>query len=95
VFGCKLGLELEPMAQAQHVEFIQCTFALILAVTNRVEHYTQENRNERWAYNKDFCYWDTTLMELAGKTLGIMGLGNIGMKVANIARQFGMNICLV
>ena len=71
----------------------QMTFALILAVTNRVEHYTQENRNERWAYNKDFCYWDTPLMELAGKTLGIMGLGNIGMKVANIARQFGMKIC--
>lgn len=46
----------------------QMTFALILAVTNRVEHYTQENRNERWAYNKDFCYWDTPLMELAGKT---------------------------
>ena len=59
----------------------QMTFALILAVTNRVEHYAQENRNERWAYNKDFCYWDTPLMELAGKTLGIMGLGNIGMKV--------------
>ena len=59
----------------------QMTFALILAVTNRVEHYTLENRNERWAYNKDFCYWDTPLMELAGKKLGIMGLGNIGMKV--------------
>ena len=65
----------------------QMTFALILAITNRVEHYTQENRNERWANNKDFCYWDTPLMELAGKTFGIMGLGNIGMKVANIARQ--------
>ena len=71
----------------------QMTFALILAITNRVEHYTQENRNERWANNKDFCYWDTPLMELAGKTFGIMGLGNIGMKVANIAHQFGMNIC--
>ena len=71
----------------------QMTFALILAITNRVEHYTQENRNERWAYNKDFCYWDTPLMELAGKTLGIMGLGNIGMKVANIAHQFGMDVC--
>lgn len=71
----------------------QMTFALILAITNRVEHYTQENRNERWAYNKDFCYWDTPLMELAGKTLGIMGLGNIGMKVANIAHQFGIDVC--
>lgn len=71
----------------------QMTFALILAVTNRVEHYTQENRNDRWAFNKDFCYWDTPLMELAGKKLGIMGLGNIGMKVANITRQFGMDVC--
>lgn len=70
----------------------QMTFALILAVTNRVEHYTQENRNERWAYNPDFCYWDTPLMELAGKNFGIMGLGNIGMKVAQIARDFGMDI---
>ena len=50
----------------------QMTFALILAVTNRVEHYTQENRNERWAYNHDFCYWDKHLIELAGKKLGIM-----------------------
>ncbi len=71
----------------------QQTFALILAITNRVEHYAQENRNDRWAYNPDFCYWDTPLMELSGKTFGIMGLGNIGMKVANIARQFGMDIC--
>ena len=71
----------------------QMTFAHILAVTNRVEHYTQENRNERWAYNQDFCYWDTPLMELAGKTFGIMGLGNIGMKVATIARDFGMDVC--
>lgn len=70
----------------------QMTFALILAITNRVEHYTQENRNERWAYNKDFCYWDTPLMELAGKNIGIMGLGNIGMKVATIARDFGMDV---
>lgn len=70
----------------------QQTFALILAVTNRVEHYTQENRNERWAYHKDFCYWDTPLMELAGKKFGIMGLGNIGMKVATIAHDFGMDV---
>ncbi len=70
----------------------QMTFALILAVTNRVEHYTQETKNERWAYNKDFCYWDTPLMELAGKNFGVMGLGNIGMKVATIARDFGMDV---
>ncbi len=70
----------------------QMTFALILSITNRVEHYTQENRNGRWANNPDFCYWDTPLMELAGKNLGIMGLGNIGKKVATIAHDFGMNV---
>lgn len=53
----------------------QMTFALILAVTNRVEYYTQENRNERWASNKDFCYWDTPLMELAGKKAWHYGIG--------------------
>ena len=70
----------------------QHTFALILAIVNRVEHYAQENRNERWAYNKHFCYWDTPLTELAGKNLGILGLGNIGKKVASIAREMGMDV---
>ena len=89
----KLGIIVTNIPAYSTDSVAQMTFALILAITNRVEHYTQENRNERWACNKDFCYWDTPLMELAGKTFGIMGLGNIGMKVANIARQFGMNIC--
>ena len=71
----------------------QMTFALILSITNRVEHYTKENRNGRWANNPDFCYWDTPLIELAGKQMGIVGLGNIGMKVATIAHCMGMNVC--
>ena len=71
---------------------VQMTFAHILAMTNRVEHYTQQNRNGRWSYNPDFVYWDTPLIELAGKTMGIVGLGNIGMKVAQLARCFGMEV---
>ncbi len=70
----------------------QMTFALILAVTNRVEHYASEVHNDRWAYNKDFCYWNTPLTELAGKSFGIMGLGNIGRKVALLAKDFGMDV---
>lgn len=71
---------------------VQMTFAHILTLTNRVEHYTQQNRNGRWSNNPDFVYWDTPLIELAGKTMGIVGLGNIGMKVAQLARCFGMEV---
>ncbi len=70
----------------------QTVFAHLLTVTNRTEHYAQQNRLGRWAENRDFCYWDTELTELAGKTMGIVGLGNIGSRVAKIALAFGMQV---
>ena len=70
----------------------QLVFALLLAVTNRVEHYSAENRRGRWSANPDFCYWDFPLMELAGKTFGIVGFGNIGATVASIALAMGMKV---
>lgn len=71
---------------------VQMVFAHLLAITNRVEHYTDENRRGRWSTNPDFCYWDSPLHELSGKTFGIVGLGNIGMAVSRVARAFGMNV---
>lgn len=70
----------------------QMVFAHLLTVTNRTEHYALQNRNGRWSSNPDFCYWDTELTELAGKSFGIVGLGNIGMRVAQIALAFGMKV---
>lgn len=70
----------------------QMVFASIFAISNRVEHYAQQTREGRWTQNPDFCYWDTPLIEVAGKTLGIVGLGHIGTKVAHIAREFGMEV---
>ena len=70
----------------------QMVFAHLLTVTNRTEHYAIENRNGRWTKNPDFCYWDFSHMELAGKTFGIVGLGNIGRRVAEIATAFGMHV---
>lgn len=70
----------------------QMTFAHILNVTNHVDHYARASRDGEWSRCPDFCCWDKPLVELAGKTIGIIGLGNIGMKVANIALNFGMNV---
>ena len=70
----------------------QMTFAHILNVTNHVDHYARASRDGEWSRCPDFCYLDKPLVELAGKTIGIIGLGNIGMKVANIALNFGMNV---
>ena len=70
----------------------QMVFAHLLAVTNRTEHYANENRHGRWSSNPDFCYWDFPHPELASKTFGIVGLGHIGIRVAQIALAFGMHV---
>ncbi len=70
----------------------QMVFSHLLNIVNRTDHYAQENRNGRWSKNQDFCYLDHTLSELAGKRMGIVGLGNIGMAVAKIALAFNMEV---
>ena len=70
----------------------QRVFALLLAVTDRPEHYAIANRGGAWSEKKDFCWWDTPLMELAGKSFGIVGMGNIGQAVSKIAMAFGMQV---
>ena len=70
----------------------QMVLAHLLTITNRTEHYARLNREGNWSSCPDFCYWDTPLTELAGKTLGIVGLGNIGQRVAVIAQAFGMEV---
>lgn len=76
------------MSVAQHV------FALLLAVTDRPEHYAAEVAKGEWSRSKDFCFTDTPLIELSGKRMGIVGYGNIGKAVANIALAFGMEVLL-
>lgn len=70
----------------------QMVFAHLLNATNRTDHYATQNRELRWTENQDFCYWDFPHMELAEKTFGIVGLGNIGQRVAEIALAFGMKV---
>lgn len=69
----------------------QLVFSLILSFTNRVAEHAQ-NINQTWTNSPDFSFYYTPLTELEGKTLGIIGLGDIGKKVANIGLGFGMKI---
>ena len=70
----------------------QMTFAHILNVCHRVAEHAQTVRRGRWSECEDFCYWDYPLIELAGLTLGIVGLGRIGLATASIGRSFGMRV---
>ena len=70
----------------------QMVFSHLLTVTNHTEHYARQNREGKWTASPDFSYMDMPLTELANKTFGIVGLGNIGQRVAMIANAFGMNV---
>ena len=70
----------------------QMVFAHLLNITQRVGHYAHDNINGRWTKNDDFCYWDTNLMELENKSIGVVGFGNIGRATARIARAMGMKV---
>ena len=70
----------------------QMVFAHLLTVTNRAEHYARQVRQGRWSASTDFCFWDSPLTELSGKTFGIVGLGHIGQQVARIAQGFSMHV---
>lgn len=70
----------------------QMVFAHILNITNGVGRYAEQNRSGRWSHSADFCYWDTPLVELSGKRMGIVGLGHTGMATARIAHAFGLSV---
>ncbi len=76
-------------AVAQH------TFAFILALLNRVGEYNETVKQGDWVKSRTFSYFPLPLLELNGKTLGIVGYGSIGKRVADIAKAFGMRVLAV
>lgn len=73
----------------------QMIFAHLLNVTNSVAQYTDEVKTGRWSKCEDFCFYNVPLTELDGRTMGIVGLGNIGMAVAKMAQAFGMQVLAI
>ena len=72
----------------------QHTFALLLELTNHVGKHAQSVENGEWVRSADWSYVKAPIMELSGKTIGIIGFGRIGQKVAEIAKAFGMNVII-
>jgi glycerate dehydrogenase len=70
----------------------QMAIAHLLNITQRIGHYANEVHNGVWSAQPDFCYWNTPLVELAGKKMGIVGFGNTGQVTARIAEALGMEI---
>jgi glycerate dehydrogenase len=70
----------------------QHTLALLLELALHVGHHAETVRQGRWTASPDFCYWDFPLVELDALTLGVVGFGQIGQAVAQLARAFGMRV---
>lgn len=70
----------------------QMVFAHLLAICQHVEAHSQAVHQGEWNTNPDWCFWNYPLVELAGKTMGIVGFGRIGQTVAGIARALGMSV---
>lgn len=71
---------------------VQMTFALLLELCLHVQNHSNSVKDGKWSSAKDWCFWDFPLVELEGKTMGIIGLGQIGQQVAKLAIAFGMKV---
>ncbi len=70
----------------------QFAIALLLEICHHIGHHSMEVRRGRWENNPDWCFWDYPLIELAGKTMGVIGFGRIGRTTARIAQSMGMKV---
>lgn len=70
----------------------QFVFAMLLNHCHKISDHSEAVKSGRWASNKDFCFWDTPLIELVGMKMGIVGFGRIGQRVGELARAMGMEV---
>ena len=70
----------------------QFAMAMLLEICHHTAHHSQAVHEGRWENNPDWCFWDYPLIELAGKTMGIIGYGRIGQNTGRLAQAFGMNV---
>lgn len=91
-YARKLGITVCNIPSYSTKAVAQLVFAFILQITNQVNLHSEAVKNGEWCSCPDFCFWKTPLIELAGKTIGIIGFGAIGRQVAKIAEAFDMKV---
>ena len=88
----ELGIAVTNVPAYSTPSVVQMTFSLLFALCTRVQEHSQAVREGKWCSSKEFCFWEYPLVEVSGKTLGIIGFGSIGRQVAEVALALGMQV---
>ncbi len=88
----ELGIPVSNIPTYGTASVAQFAFALLLELCHNVRLHSDAARGGEWTNNKDWCFWKSPLVELAGKTMGIVGFGRIGREVGKIANAMGMRV---
>lgn len=92
VYAAGKGIPLSNIPTYGTTSVAQFAIALLLEVCHHVAHHNDAVHQGRWEKSPDWCFWDYPLIELAGKTMGIIGFGRIGRQTGRIAKALGMRI---
>jgi glycerate dehydrogenase len=87
-----LGITVTNIPTYGTIAVAQMTFALLLELCHHAGDHSAAVKKGDWSSCADFCFWNTPLIELSGKTMGIIGFGRIGQATAKIAQAFGLNV---
>ena len=88
----RLGVTVTNVPAYSTPSVMQMVFAYLLDFATHAREHAESVRAGRWTASRDFCYWEHPLTELAGRTIGIVGFGQIGQAVARVAAAFGMRV---